>query len=161
MPPVMRPLFLAFCLGLAACRGQASADPSPSPLAWERASLTIETATGSHRFEVDVADDDAERERGLMYRTEMAPNAGMVFDYHREQNITMWMKNTVLPLDMVFISQDGHVFDAVKGTVPYSLELIPSGGPVRAVLELNAGTIDRIGLKRGDMVRAKMFGNAP
>jgi uncharacterized membrane protein (UPF0127 family) len=121
----------------------------------------LETAKGSHAFRVEIADDDAKRERGLMYRTSMGANAGMIFDYGTERTVVMWMKNTPLSLDMVFIKSNGIVFSVARSAVPYSEEFIRSGGPVQAVLELNAGTADRIGLKPGDIVRHAMFGNAP
>lgn len=155
---------LAVCLSLlpAACAESApKADETPPPVTFATAPLEIVTSTGTHVFTVEVAETPQQRERGLMYRTEMAPDAGMIFDYHRDLQISMWMKNTVLPLDMLFITADGSVFDVVKGAVPYSLEIIASGGPVRAVLELNAGTVDRLSIRRGDVVRYAAFGNGP
>lgn len=123
--------------------------------------LTILTQSGAHAFTVEVAETPEQRERGLMYRTEMAADTGMIFDYHRDVEISMWMKNTVLPLDMVFMSADGTVFDVVKGAVPYSLSIISSQGKVRAVLEVNAGTVDRLQIRRGDVVKSAIFGNTP
>lgn len=161
MIPFIRVLCASAALALTACAGQASADPVPAPLNWEVSTLVLETATGPHAFKVEIADDDAERQRGLMYRTAMALDAGMIFDYGEERAVAMWMKNTVLSLDMAFIRADGRVAKVVKGAKPYSLDHIASGEPVRAVLELNAGTADRIGLKSGDLVRASIFGNAP
>ncbi|BCW89363.1 hypothetical protein sos41_25250 [Alphaproteobacteria bacterium SO-S41] len=158
MQRVVTAVVAGLLLVLPACSSE-GAKPPP-PVTWEKSSLVIDTASGPHRFDIELAVDDAERERGLMYRTEMAEDAGMLFFYPTEEEITMWMKNTVLPLDMVFIRSDGTVFDNVKGAVPYSLDFIRSGGPVRAVLELNAGTVDRIGLRRGDTVRHALFGNA-
>ncbi len=142
---------------LAACGGRAS---TPTPLHWETAALQIETVSGTHRFTVEVADDEAERERGLMFRTQMNADAGMIFIYPDVSEQTMWMKNTVLLLDMVFMQADGTVSHLVQGAVPYSRDFIHSGGPVKAVLELNAGTAARIGVKPGDRVRFEAFGNA-
>jgi uncharacterized membrane protein (UPF0127 family) len=134
---------------------------TPAPLDWSHGTAEVVTATGSHRFDIEIADTEDERNRGLMYRTYMAPDAGMLFVYDREQSVAFWMKNTVLPLDLVFIRADGTVFDVALGAVPYSLDSIPSGGPVLAVLEVNAGIANQIGLRRGDVVRAEAFGNAP
>ena len=153
--------FLAGLLMLTPSCSSQEADASPPPVTWEKSELVIETASGPHRFAVELALDEKQRERGLMYRTEMAQDAGMLFFYPTEQEIVMWMKNTVLPLDMVFIKSDGTVYDNALGAEPYSLDFIRSEGDVRAVLELNAGTVNRIGLKRGDKVRHALFGNAP
>lgn len=134
---------------------------TPPPMTFRTAPLVIETKSGAHRFAVEVAETPEQRERGLMFRDAMAGDAGMIFDYHQDVDISMWMKNTILPLDMVFISADGTVFDVVKGAVPYSLDIIPSGGRVRAVLEVNAGIVDALEIRRGDKVKNEIFGNAP
>lgn len=145
----------------------ACADPAPEPadapppMTFRETALVIETRSGAHPFTVEVAETPEQRERGLMFRETMAADRGMIFDYHRDVAISMWMKNTILPLDMVFISVDGTVFDVVKGAVPYSLDIIESGGMVRAVLEVNAGIVDRLDIRRGDKVRHEIFGNAP
>lgn len=154
---------IAAMLVVPACSAGTSApDTAGGPLiVWQTTTLTVVTAKGPQTFKVEIADDDARRERGLMYRTSMASDAGMIFDYGAERNVAMWMKNTILSLDMVFIKSDGSVFSIARSAVPYSEEIIRSGGPVQAVLELNAGAADRIGLKSGDIVRHAMFGTAP
>jgi uncharacterized membrane protein (UPF0127 family) len=119
--------------------------------------LEIETKAGSHDFVVEVARTPDEQGTGLMYRREMAPNAGMLFVYPAVGRVTMWMKNTLIPLDMVFIGPEGRITHIVERTVPLSNELIGSNGPVRAVLELNAGTASRLGIKVGDQVRHPAF----
>ena len=119
--------------------------------------LEIETASGVRAFVVEVAKTPEEQGRGLMYRREMAPNAGMLFVYPSGGRITMWMKNTYIPLDMVFIGADGRITHIAERTVPLSNELIGSNGPVRAVLELNAGTASRLGIEVGDRVRHPAF----
>ncbi|MFT3808719.1 MAG: DUF192 domain-containing protein [Micropepsaceae bacterium] len=146
----------------------ACADPAPAPapegvtqISFRTTPLEIVTAAGPQRFTVEVAETPEQRERGLMYRETMAADAGMIFDYHRDVAISMWMKNTVLPLDMVFVRADGTVSGVATGAVPYSLDIIASGEPVRAVVELNAGTVERLGIKAGDTVRHEIFGNAP
>lgn len=154
---------IAATLVVPACSaGSLASDAAGGPLiVWQTTSLTIVTTKGPHVFTVEIADDDAKRARGLMCRTSMAPDAGMIFDYGAERAVSMWMKNTILSLDMVFIRADGTVFSIARSAVPYSEEFIRSGGPVQAVLELNAGMADRIGLKPGDVVRHAMFGTAP
>ena len=119
------------------------------------AELTAETANGTHTFTVEVAGDDATRAMGLMHRTELAPDHGMLFRFSPPRHITMWMKNTPLSLDMVFIGQDGKVHRIAANTVPQSLEYIRSGGEVSDVLEVIAGTAERIGLKPGDQITLK------
>jgi uncharacterized membrane protein (UPF0127 family) len=114
--------------------------------------LKVETAAGVRDFTVEIAQTPEDQATGLMYRREMAPNAGMLFIYPAVSRVTMWMKNTLLPLDMLFIGQDGRIKHIVERTVPHSTELIGSNGPVRAVLELNAGTASRLGIKVGDRV---------
>lgn len=119
--------------------------------------LTIDTAAGPRRFSVEVMRDDAGRSRGLMFRRHMAPDHGMLFEFDREEPVTMWMKNTYLPLDMVFIRTDGTVSHIAADTEPLSKAIIASNGPVLAVLELNAGTAARLGIKPGDRVEHAMF----
>src|SRR5262249_29729412 len=112
----------------------------------------------SHRFTVELARTSEERAVGLMFRTAMAPERGMLFAYDREQPVSMWMKNTFIPLDMLFIRADGRIANIAEWTTPRSLDEIASKGPVKAVLELNGGTAARLGLKPGDQVRHSLFG---
>lgn len=114
--------------------------------------LVLETDSGEHRYEVEVATTDRERVLGLMFRRALPDTAGMLFLYDPPQRVGMWMRNTFIPLDMVFISADGRVHRIQANTEPFSTDLIPSGGDVGGVLELNAGQADKIGLKRGDRV---------
>ena len=120
-------------------------------------SLVIVTATGSHTFSVEVMRTDEERAKGLMFRRFMPKDRGMLFDFKREDNVAMWMKNTYLPLDMVFISRAGIVVNVAQNTEPLSERIIPSGAPTYAVLEVNAGTAKAIGLKSGDRVQHSLF----
>lgn len=155
-PPTLAAL--AFLLGAAAC-----GEPAPAQNAdgLVREPLAIETvAGGRHEFRVEVADSPEERAQGLMLRTEMAADAGMLFEYPAPQYITMWMANTILPLDMVFIAAGGRILNIVERTVPQSTETIPSAAPAMAVLELNAGTAARLGLAVGDLVLHAFFGTA-
>lgn len=121
--------------------------------------LVAKTQSGTHVFTVELAVTPAERGRGLMFRQSMPDNAGMLFDFGVDEEANMWMQNTYIPLDMVFIMADGTVHRIAMDTKPFSTEIISSKGPVRAVLELNAGMAEKIGLKRGDVVFHPMFGN--
>ncbi|HLX99549.1 MAG TPA: DUF192 domain-containing protein [Roseiarcus sp.] len=120
-------------------------------------SLTIETSTGRHVFQVEVAADDASRERGLMDRRYMAADHGMLFEFDRDAPVAFWMKNTYIPLDMIFIAPSGVVTHIAANAEPLSERIVPSGGPCVAVLELNGGTAASIRLKVGDKIRHPFF----
>jgi len=136
---------------------------SPPVIAEEKAAqaqlepLEILTATGAHAFEVEVARSESERARGLMFRRSLPQDRGMLFLFESERPIAMWMKNTYVSLDMVFVSRNGRVRSIARGAVPMSESIIPSGGPVYAVIELAAGAADAIGLSVGDQVRHPGF----
>jgi len=114
--------------------------------------LTIETTSGPHRFSVEWATTDAERERGLMFRKSMAADHGMMFDFGDEEPVAFWMKNTPLSLDMLFIADDGTVKRIAHRAKPYSLDVIPSGAAVRYVFEIVGGTADKLGIAPGAKV---------
>lgn len=114
---------------------------------------------GRHTFNVEIARSPAQRRQGLMFREKLAADAGMLFDYIKPQPISMWMKNTYIPLDMMFIDRDGIITHIAERAVPYSLQPISSNGPVRAVLEVNGGIVSRFQIQVGDEVRHKIFGN--
>jgi uncharacterized membrane protein (UPF0127 family) len=114
----------------------------------------IETADGEHSFTIEIADTPDERARGLMFRETMAADAGMLFDYGSDQEgVAFWMRNTPLPLDMIFIRADGTITQIAANTTPYSLEPIPSTEPVRFVLEVNAGVAAKLGIVPGARLR--------
>jgi uncharacterized membrane protein (UPF0127 family) len=119
--------------------------------------LTIVTASGRHEFQVELADNDAARAQGLMYRRSLAPDRGMLFDFKRVEPISMWMQNTYVSLDMLFIRPDGTIARVATNAEPLSTRTIPSGEPVLAVLELVAGTAARLGIKPGDKVEHPIF----
>jgi uncharacterized protein len=121
--------------------------------------LTILSASGPHRFTVEVAETPAQMEQGLMFRRTMAPDAGMLFDYKAPVVATMWMKNTLIPLDMLFVDAQGRIVNIHQRAVPQSLDVIASAAPVRAVIELNGGTAERLGIVPGDKVQHPIFGN--
>lgn len=113
-----------------------------------------------HAFDVEVAATPEQQTVGLMFRPTVPPDGGMLFDWGDERESTMWMRNTLAPLDMVFIKADGRIRSIAENTVPQSLAVIPSHGRVRATLELAAGTTARLGIVVGDLVKAPIFGNA-
>lgn len=122
--------------------------------------LTIHSASGTHRFNVELADTDQKRAIGLMHRPSMAADSGMLFDFKTDGPVTMWMRNTRIPLDMLFITRDGRIANIAERTVPFSETTVPSKGPVRAVLELNGGTSARLKIRPGDRVDHPMFAKA-
>ncbi|HEV7369017.1 DUF192 domain-containing protein [Arenibaculum sp.] len=115
--------------------------------------LTIRTAAGGeYRFTVEMAETPKQMAQGLMYRTEMAPDAGMLFVHEEDRVATMWMKNTYIPLDMLFIDRTGRIAGIHENAEPRSLRTIAAPEPVRAVLELNGGIASRLGIRVGDRV---------
>jgi uncharacterized membrane protein (UPF0127 family) len=125
------------------------------------APLTIHTASGPHRFTVELATSPAQMMQGLMFRQSLAPDAGMLFDYQAPSMASMWMKNTLIPLDMLFVDATGHIVNIHERAVPGSLDTIAAAAPVRAVIELNGGTAARLGIRPGDRVIYPIFGNGP
>lgn len=122
--------------------------------------LTIETASGkTHDFVAELALDDAQRAQGLMFRKSMPSENGMLFDFGEARAVAMWMRNTLIPLDMLFIGSDGRITHIHENAVPHSEAIISSRGPVKFVLELNGGAAKRSGIKPGDMVRSAQIGN--
>lgn len=120
---------------------------------FDKGELAIVTATGRHEFSVELALTTAQHQQGLMFRREMAPDAGMLFDFgSHPRRASMWMKNTYIPLDMLFIRADGEIESIAERTTPHSLEVISSRGMVRYVLEVNGGTAARLGISPGDRV---------
>lgn len=120
--------------------------------------VTIHAAgEAQHEFDVQLANTPETRGRGLMYVTELAPDQGMLFDFEAPRVVRMWMKNTPLSLDMLFIRADGTIARIEACTRPYSTELIDSGSAVRAVLEINCGRAKALGIAAGDRVAHRMF----
>ena len=123
----------------------------------ELQSLEIATKTGVRMFSVEMATTDDERAKGLMYRKELPDGRGMLFDFTPEQTISMWMKNTYISLDMIFIGADGRVTRIAENTEPESTRIISSGGPAKAVLEVIGGTARKYGIAQGDQVVHPLF----
>jgi uncharacterized protein len=143
-------------LVVAAPCGSAVAADGPQSLPTQ--SLEIVTKNGVYPFVVEVAQTDAERAKGLMFRRSLPDGRGMLFDFKQEQPVAFWMRNTYVPLDMIFIAGDGRIVSIAENTKPLSEDLIPSRGPVRGVLEVIAGTADRLGIRPGDQVANPIFG---
>jgi len=123
----------------------------------ERQTLEIASKSGVHVFSVEIAATEAERQKGLMFRRNLPEGEGMLFDFHREQDVAMWMQNTYVALDMIFIRGDGRIQRIAEKTTPLSTRIIQSGGPVRAVLEVTAGTARKYGIAAGDRVAHPIF----
>jgi uncharacterized membrane protein (UPF0127 family) len=119
--------------------------------------VTIVTQNGGQTFTAELANTPAQRARGLMFKTRLPERQGMLFDFGRDQEIRMWMKNTLIPLDMIFIQSDGRIHRIEQNTKPGSLRPISSNGPVRAVLEMRAGTSKKYGIAPGDRVIHHLF----
>ena len=137
----------------------ASAQQAKGDVTFPKGELTVRTAAGKyHPFSVELALDDARRAHGLMFRKEMPADHGMLFDFGAPRRVSMWMENTFLPLDMLFIQSDGTVSHIRENAVPHSRDIIDSRGPVKYVLELNAGRVRALGLRIGDKVIGKPLG---
>ena len=158
----MKPIAALCLMGLvAACSPQPAAEATPTAdtgaPARHRESglavvpLTVTTANATHRFQVEVAATLADQQRGLMFRTAMGPDEGMIFPNSPPQVRSFWMKNTVIPLDIIYIGPDRRVLNIARGE-PYSTNSLPSAGPVINVLELVAGRSEQLGIKPGDAV---------
>lgn len=140
--------------------GQVAEPTGPQP-ELPKEKLVITTRDGTqHVFQVEMALTPVQQITGLMFRTSVPADGGMLFDWGTPRDSQMWMKNTLVPLDMVFINQDGTIRSIAENTVPESLAVIDSRGPVLATLELAGGTTARLGIVVGDKVTQRIFGNA-
>jgi uncharacterized protein len=151
-------LLLALLVAAASAPVPAQTAAQSGLAGFETGAISIETAGGAtHDFTVEIAQTSEQRAQGLMFRDRMAADAGMLFLFEGAQVRAMWMKNTLIPLDMLFIDGEGRIVRIEERTVPHSERAISSGGPVTAVLELNAGTASRLVIKPGDRVRHPAF----
>jgi uncharacterized membrane protein (UPF0127 family) len=137
----------SFSSGLVAAQ---SGEPMLLPV--DPAPLIVETAAGEREFSIEVADDNAERSRGLMFRRDLPETRGMLFVFEETRRVAFWMKNTPLPLDLIFIGEDGRVQAILPGE-PFSEAPIAPRGPVRFVLEVHEGTAKELGIMAGDRLR--------
>ncbi len=137
----------------AACQPAAApAQLEQSAAGLDQMALTIASGGKTHRFTVEAARTFEQQQTGMMNRNSLAPDRGMIFPYDPPQPVAFWMKNTLIPLDLVFIAPGGKILRIEENAVPYSLDQIPSGGPIEAVLELAGGRSAELGLKAGDQV---------
>lgn len=151
----MRAIALAAVIALAGCISQAATVEAPAgrpQSGLQEVPLIITSATGPHRFSVEVAKTDEQQERGLMFVRHLAPNRGMIFPFSPPQNVSFWMKNTLIPLDMVFIRSDGTIA-RIATAQPLDETPVPSGEPIGAVLEIAGGRAAELGISPGDRVR--------
>lgn len=140
-----------------AAHAQSSAQPE-----LPKEKLTITTRDGkTHNFNIEMALTSDQQTVGLMHRPSVPEDGGMLFDWGAPRESSMWMKNTISSLDMVFINQDGTIRAIAERTIPHSLANISSRGPVRATLELAAGTTERLNIRVGDQIRQRILGNVP
>ncbi|MDB5431224.1 MAG: hypothetical protein JWP35_2340 [Caulobacter sp.] len=136
---------------------EAHARAAASPQHLRAEPLDIVTAKGVFRFKAEIADTDATREKGLMFRTDLAADQGMLFDFKTPRRVAFWMHNTYISLDLVFIGADGRVVSVARNAPVRNDTPIPGGGVVRAVLEIPAGRAAQIGLLPGDRVKHRIF----
>jgi uncharacterized membrane protein (UPF0127 family) len=143
-------MVVAVLVALGAVAGASAQAASVQP-------LEIVTRNGVQVFSVEMATSEQEKETGLMYRKELADGKGMLFDFSPEQQVSMWMKNTYISLDMIFIRADGRILRIAENTEPLSTRIIPSGGLAKGVLEVIAGTAKKYGIEPGDRVGHPLF----
>ncbi len=158
----LRPIAVLLAAACLACSPQGAAGTAPTAAAaapdthpvsgLEVVPLSVTSGAKRHAFTVEVADTPQAQSRGLMFRTELGPNEGMVFPYSAPQMLSFWMKNTPLPLDIIFIGADGKIVNIAAMTTPYSLDSVPSTGPAVAVLEIPGGRAEELGIGPGDSV---------
>jgi uncharacterized protein len=159
-PIMQRRLLLATLLVLPLARADAD-EPTKAQPALPKEKLVIMSKDGkSHTFQVEMAMTPEQQRVGLMFRKNVPPDGGMLFDWRTPRDVPMWMENTLVPLDMVFINADGTIRAIAENTVPESLASIPSHGPVLATLELAGGTTAKLNIVVGDKVLQRIFGNA-
>ncbi len=150
-------LLTLLALAPAAVFAQSDEPNGPQPELLKQQIVIVTKAGQRHIFTVEMATTAAQQTTGLMFRKSVPPDGGMLFDWGTPRQSEMWMKNTLVPLDMVFITTDGTIDSIAENTVPHSLRIIASYGPVLATLELAGGTTARLGISVGDKVLAPMF----
>jgi uncharacterized protein len=152
-----RAAMLAVFVSVGACaQPDGKADPGQSA-AVEMEQVIIDTPTGPVSFRVEIADDEAERNRGLMFRESLADDAGMLFHFQEPEYASFWMRNTMISLDIIFIGVDGRILNIADHTTPYSEAGVPAAGLTRGVLEIRAGRAEELGIRPGALVRHRIF----
>ena len=155
-----RRLVFAAPLALAAGAAPYLARGQGAEIKFEKSSLVVVTAAREIKFDIELALNEAERSRGLMFREKLGPYEGMLFDFFQDAPVSFWMKNTLIPLDMIFIAGDGTIRHVHANAVPFSTDAVPSEHPVLGVLEINGGSPRLLGIKPGDKGTNKRFGTA-
>jgi uncharacterized membrane protein (UPF0127 family) len=148
-----------FVLAIPVVLAATTARSQEGELTYPRSALVIAAAGRDIKFDIELALDDLHRSHGLMFRKNLGPYEGMLFDFFQEMPVSFWMKNTLIPLDMLFIAADGTIKHIHANAVPMTTDPIPSQYPVRAVLEINGGSAALLGIKPGDKVKHPIFGN--
>ena len=149
--------YLLKLIALVGCLFVLESRHAVSDTIFPQSEILIVSKSGEHKFVVDVATTMAQRQVGLMYRKKMARNRGMMFDFGEEQLIAMWMKNTLIPLDMLFVDKTGKILQIERATTPLSLETIAGRRPAMSVIELNAGLTAELGISEGDQIMHNIF----
>ena len=168
-PPGARPAVRRWCLATASCLAAALAllpmlacsAPLAADEGFPRSALEIRSAGGRQWFNIRVADTEPRRELGLMYVTRLPSDEGMLFPEDQPRVMSMWMKNTYIPLDMLFIDTHGRIVCLLANTKPESLDILSCDKPVKAVLEIGGGEAQRRGIKVGDEVVHATFNRRP
>jgi len=161
VPRVLLAGLAALALATGAACAQGASTPAPGLHCYEdgapqsglpREQITISTARGPVRLNLQLADDDATREKGLMFVRRMADDEGMIFDFQESKPVWFWMRNTYISLDLLFVDAEGRIVNIAERARPCDDSPIPSAGPIRAVIEINAGLAERLGIRPGDQV---------
>jgi len=155
-----RRFFLEFVLAVAVASGAPSLPAAQDVRNPQEPTEPLQVVTHdgvAHHFKVEVVDNDESRELGLMFRMSLAPDAGMLFDFKTPQDVSFWMKNTYIPLDIIFIGVDGHILNIARQATPFSEATLPSAGPALGVLEIKGGRAAELGIEPGDLVRHRIF----
>jgi uncharacterized protein len=153
------PRFRMAIVALLALLASGTAARADQVAAFNKSAITIDTVAGPRHFAIELARTPEQQELGLMFRPSLAPDAGMLFDFGETKPASFWMKNTLIPLDMLFITADGRVADIHEHAEPLSEAVIASHVPVRAVLEIKGDTVAQLGIRVGDVVHHPIFHN--
>ncbi|WP_431301971.1 DUF192 domain-containing protein [Sediminicoccus sp. BL-A-41-H5] len=157
----MKRLLLALALLMPTLAAAQPGVDRPQPRLAEEPMVIVTRDGTRHAFRAEMAIQPNEQMVGMMFRTTMAPDEAMIFDWGAPRESSMWMRNTLIPLDMLFVAADGRIHRIHERAVPQSLATIDSRGPVRATIEVPGGTAERLNLRVGDRVLQRIFGSAP
>ena len=149
--------YLVFVAALLGGSFAVSAQEEPMRVPVDAQALKIQTASGEKSFGLEIADTDQKRSAGLMYRKDFPADRAMIFVFGEERPVMMWMANTPLPLDMLFVRNDGSIARVAENTMPFSKDIVASGEPVAFVIEVNAGIAAKLGIKAGDTVKHRII----